>query len=624
MATGLHPGSVDAFETISRPLVGIDRLPVRRLSDQPKEAMNCKSCRKRKIKCNRVRPSCEACQVFKCPCIYDATPRKRGPKTDVLEALLKRVNGLEKRLKDEGPSEAKNDGGVAAESAAQTLATESDTNGKGQAVDDLSGSLASDIEAQSLPSGRSAKVAAADPAKAPSDSLPVGDALVDAYFTRLHGKPFYILDEPATRQRMQKGQLPQFLLHAIYAISSIHVPRSTSDDGATGIRGLEYAHQARRAIDVDEPTIENVQALLLLAMAAFQDGKGKRSYMLLSHAISMALALSLHRELPAQLRVSWSEREGRRRLLWSCWLMDRFTVSGSKRPSLISDDCIHLRVPAWAPPGVQSRCDGNYFPSSTSFPNAVGMGNAGQGSGAVLVEIVRILGLTNRYLAAGGVKGDSHFPWHAQSTLSKIRSDLDYWAANNQDSFASLEALFRQPECSTLVLSKLVYHLIHCLVYRPFLPVDLTELSGTGQHQSWQIEATNLCFLHANAITELVEIGNGATMDWPAFVGYCVCTAGTIHVHGAHYMSHHHGNLFSNSSDYLQREMAQLSALRSLWAGVHHQGETLQNVYASHSQLVRSLAANPIRFSPVFQTEDFFDRYPGAYIDGAHVSFADI
>ena len=29
-------------------------------------------------------------------------PKKRGPKTDVLEALLKRVNGLEKRLKDEG------------------------------------------------------------------------------------------------------------------------------------------------------------------------------------------------------------------------------------------------------------------------------------------------------------------------------------------------------------------------------------------------------------------------------------------------------------------------------------------------------------------------------------------
>lgn len=34
----------------------------------------------------------------------DAIPKKRGPKTDVLEALLKRVDGLERRLKEEKKS----------------------------------------------------------------------------------------------------------------------------------------------------------------------------------------------------------------------------------------------------------------------------------------------------------------------------------------------------------------------------------------------------------------------------------------------------------------------------------------------------------------------------------------
>ena len=38
----------------------------------------------------------------------DAVPKKRGPKTDVLEALLKRVDGLEKRLKDEKKSTSPN------------------------------------------------------------------------------------------------------------------------------------------------------------------------------------------------------------------------------------------------------------------------------------------------------------------------------------------------------------------------------------------------------------------------------------------------------------------------------------------------------------------------------------
>lgn len=39
----------------------------------------------------------------------DAVPKKRGPKTDVLEALLKRVDGLEKKLKEEKKSHSPKD-----------------------------------------------------------------------------------------------------------------------------------------------------------------------------------------------------------------------------------------------------------------------------------------------------------------------------------------------------------------------------------------------------------------------------------------------------------------------------------------------------------------------------------
>lgn len=305
--------------------------------------------------------------------------------------------------------------------------------------------------------------------------------------------------------------------------------------------------------------------------------------------------------------------------------MDRFTATGSKRPSLIADESIGLRLPAWPADGSSVPYEGAYFSDGTNMPLTAGPGGRiGQSTGAMLIEIVRILGTTNRYLAAGGVKGDSHFPWHAQSNLSRVRQDLDFWASNNQDAFLSLDSLFGQAESSILVLSKLIYHLVHCLIYRPFLPVDLTELAGTGQHQSWQIEATNLCFLNANAITELVEIGRASSIvDWPAFVGYCLCTAGTIHVHGAHYIGRE-GDLFARSADFLSREMTQLSEMRVYYAGIQHQRETLQTVYGCHSQLVKSLASNPMRFSPVFQMEDFFDRYPAQFIDGAHVTFSDI
>lgn len=48
-------------------------------------------------------------------------PKKRGPKTDVLEALLKRVDGLEKRLHSEGKSDgADTDASTSQEGASST------------------------------------------------------------------------------------------------------------------------------------------------------------------------------------------------------------------------------------------------------------------------------------------------------------------------------------------------------------------------------------------------------------------------------------------------------------------------------------------------------------------------
>ncbi|KAH0290181.1 hypothetical protein KCU62_g3799, partial [Aureobasidium sp. EXF-3399] len=580
--------------------------------------MNCKSCRKRKIKCNRLRPSCEACQVFNCDCVYDAVPKKRGPKTDVLEALLKRVNGLEKRLKDEGKDP---DEGTPEAIVAESVRDAADKKPTKKAPSPPDALAPRPVEAPQIQQQRPQP-----PQRHPSIGFPdqFNNTLLDAYFTRIHSKPYYILDEAATRQRWQTGQLPPTVINAIHAVTARFAPQHLGGHNAAVRHSEECAVRARNLLDIDDPTIENVQVLLLLSNAFFQAGKGKKSYMLLTSAISMAYALNLHRELPAGLRISPNEREGRRKLFWTCYIMDRFLASGSKRPSLIADEAIFLRLPGWQSDSTSIPYEGNFFSNGINLPMSAGPGRLHQSGGSMLIEISRILGITNRYLAAGGVKGDSHFPWHAQSNLSKIRQDLDTWASGAQDAFMSIEALFGQTESQTLVLSKLVYHLIHCLIYRPFLPIDLTELSGTGQHQSWQIEATNLCFLHANAISELTEIGKHSSItDWPAYVGYCLCTAGTIHVHGAHYPSRE-GDVFTRSAEFLSKEMSQLSDMRIIWAGVQHQRETLQTVYGCHSQLVKSLASNPMRFSPVFQMEDFFDRYPGQCIDGAHTTFTDV
>ncbi|KAJ5542075.1 hypothetical protein N7535_004494 [Penicillium sp. DV-2018c] len=609
---------------MSRPQVSIDRLTPRRATVEPRESMNCKSCRKRKIKCNRLRPSCEACKVFQSPCVYDAVPKKRGPKTDVLEALLKRVDGLEKRLHDEKKPMSPTSPETPDEPASfptrrNTIDASFSIYPPNERHSTLSNIPSQHTDLSARPTGHSTTFLQRP---SPIQIGPLSEAILETYFARLHGKPFYILDEATTRQSHQLGQLPPCLAMAISAIAI----RYTTSPGPVeqSIRtGVDVALQARRMVDVDNPTLEGLQTVLLLSQAFYAYGLGKKAYMTFSNCVAMIVALDLYREAPQKINIAPAEREMRRRLFWSVYLMDRFINCGSRRPCLISDHSVVLRLPSWSPHAAGLNMEGELFNVGPNIQFSADSRRRSPSAASLLIDITRILGVTNKYLAAGGVKGDSHFPWHALSNLSKIRQELDIWAAGTQDVFASIDALFGHPESTTLLLSKLIYHLVHCLIYRPFLPIDLVELRGTGQHQSWQIEATNLCFSHSNAIAELVELGrNSPLIEWPAFICYCVFTAGTVHVHGVHYKGRE-GEVFSSSAEFLTREMHQLTWLRSIWTGVQHQRELLQTIYTCHSELVRNLASSPMRFSPVFHLEDFLDRYPGLSLDGSHVRLLD-
>ncbi|KAI9751366.1 MAG: hypothetical protein M4579_006107 [Chaenotheca gracillima] len=552
------------------------------------------------IKCNRVKPTCEACSLFQAPCIYDAVPKKRGPKTDVLEALLKRVDGLEQRLKDENKSISP----ITESSEVPPPGTNGHTYQPG-------GPLQAPGDPHNLN-------------LTPSHTLPnpPHDVLLDAYFTRAHGKPYSILDEASTRQLHQAGQLPNSLLMAIYAVSVRFAPNIESSQAVRSV--LDYAERARAGLDVDEPSIETLQTLLMLCIAFFSVGKGRRVHMLLSIAIGMTIALELHREAPQEAELTPLERETRRRLFWTCYLMDRFMPCGSKRPSLISDRSISLRLPSSTPYHSNQPADADFFWDSSNLQQMSEHNVRNRGFPGNLIEIAQILGATNQYLAAGGVKGDSHFPWHSLSNVSKIRQRLDMWASTAQEVFATTGTLSDSPESTTALLSRLIYHTIYCLIFRPFLPIDLAELSRGGQHQSWQIQATKLCFSHANAIADLVEsAASSSGMEWSSFTGYCVCTAATVHIHGVHYKGKE-AEAFSSSGNNLSLEMRQLSRITSLWAGVQRQEELLQRIYSLHSDLVRTIACNPVQNAPVFNIEDFFDRYPGQYLDGSYVTYADV
>ncbi|KAF2399174.1 hypothetical protein EJ06DRAFT_549870 [Trichodelitschia bisporula] len=692
----------------SRPQIGIDRLPARHLSNEPRE-----------IKCNRLLPACDSCKLFACDCIYDAVPKKRGPKTDALEALVKRVDFLEKQLHEEkssspadvaafltdegegtpvmagleetkpllgalnamnampqhhqqqqqqhhqpGPNHHQIQGQQHHQQSQHVQPQQSHhqaqhhqqhdrpTNGI-QALESIEAT--SPYDTHLLP-----PLTTADAMSTPQ--APYLEALLDAYFACLHGRPYFILDEASTRQRLQTSQLPGHLAFAIFAVSARYAPQYYAAYDTAVQAGIEYGRRARLELDVDEPSIEGLQTLLLLAQASFQTGRGKQAYMYLSFATTMSHALSLHRELPPDPRIPPPEREGRRRLFWAVYLLDRFSATGSKRPHLVPDDAIALRLPAVSSPDHPPQGEGDFFANGAGLHPVPG-GAASEhlrDAAGMLIGIVRILGFATRYLAAGGVKGDARFPWHAQSTLSKIRRDLDLWDAATAEALSALPAHTPGSKThATLLLAKATFHTVHALIYRPFLPLDLALLRSTSHHQ-WQIAATAECIRHANLLADLAPHlcpAAGPPAPIPAFASFALATAGTIHVHAAHYrLDASTADLFSptTAAEALAREMRALATASRAWACAAHHAALLKAVYAAHVSVLTSASPTsstagsgtgpggphgPTSYPPpeypygsaspayrgsagsALAQDDFFDRYPGRGLDGAYLPF---
>lgn len=155
----------------------------------------------------------------------------------MLEALLKRVDGLEAKLKEkkENPSSPSSENGLTTteEESTTTVGDSTEMETKPKTVVETPRAVEIPESAVYSPSpSRCAKTGPQPNGQAChgpltdqlcSASSPAGvqaDALLDTYFSRFHAKPFYILDESSVRQRLQLNQLPSYLVHAIYAVAA--------------------------------------------------------------------------------------------------------------------------------------------------------------------------------------------------------------------------------------------------------------------------------------------------------------------------------------------------------------------------------------------------------------------
>ncbi|KAI9327232.1 fungal-specific transcription factor domain-containing protein [Zopfochytrium polystomum] len=265
---------------------------------------SCEPCRDRKRKCDGVRPHCGYCKKKgeAATCIYLGTKSK---------AKLARVDP---------------DWRVTPETLHEMLVKAS------LQENILRPSYYPDID---RPSASAASTWLPDrPGADPSEQ----ELLVDAYFDRnifiqvIHKKSYI----------EKRKQLPSFLQATVCAAGASVQTLMTLPKQVL----LYYYEFARsRALDAcDLPTIENLQALLILADVSFVLGKMPVGRMLFGFACRVALFLEVHIDPDEKTpNLTPVEKETRRRCWWTCFLTDRFVSTTTHRLPTLSDGAVQVK-----------------------------------------------------------------------------------------------------------------------------------------------------------------------------------------------------------------------------------------------------------------------------------------
>ncbi|EPY51779.1 transcription factor, variant [Schizosaccharomyces cryophilus OY26] len=268
--------------------------------------------------------------------------------------------------------------------------------------------------------------------------------LAEVFFHCCHGQAYNLFHRPTFFESLNSNTIPLVLVYAICAVSARFSSRMHDQYSPPYMAGEQFAREARRlALDnFDRPDLSLVAALLLLSLHDSGTGENGKSWMYGGMALRMAAALQLNCEQgsnPLDLdnidsgpRISFLERELRRRTFWSCFLMDR-CVSSHEHLQFLDENDIGIQLPVHELlftkqiAGVTQTLDGRILEGVPSIviPSDT---TENMGVAAYIVKIIAIWGRAVKYFKHDGKRRDSHPYWHRNSDFTQISETLYQWA----------------------------------------------------------------------------------------------------------------------------------------------------------------------------------------------------
>ncbi|KAJ1018101.1 hypothetical protein NDA16_004968 [Ustilago loliicola] len=171
--------------------------------------------------------------------------------------------------------------------------------------------------------------------------------LVSLFLT--HFKPSWCpwMEDDELKNGVENGSMPAILANAVCAVAARFSNRSELRKVARKSSGDPFSEMAKILIIplLSFPSIEVIEALILLSYAEFAAGSDSGLWMYVGMALRMAQDLGLQHEVSIQSIPNEKHQEKARLLFWAVIGLDRITTFGTGRPVSIREGEIDIELP---------------------------------------------------------------------------------------------------------------------------------------------------------------------------------------------------------------------------------------------------------------------------------------
>ncbi|KPM37716.1 hypothetical protein AK830_g8859 [Neonectria ditissima] len=613
----------------------------------------CIACRRKKIRCSGEKPACKHCLRSRTPCVYKVTTRKAAPRTDYMAMLDKRLKRMEERIikvipKCDQESASSITRAVVKPAIPGTLlATKSASRKRGAEE-----AFGSDLEAWAKAPSKS-KIAGDDRPNTlqvqeteenkllheGSEALPskeMQEHLAEIFFDNIYGQSYHLLHKPSYMRKLKNNTLPPVLILSVCAIAARFAgnPQLNSPTPQF-MRGEEWASHARDICTrrYEWPNLTILTCLLILGLHEFGTCQGGRSWALGGQAIRMAFALQLHKDLEFEpterngkkTQLSFIDREIRRRIMWACFLMDRFNSSGTDRPMFIKEETIQIPLPIKERyfqldmPAPTETLDGRVLHPAMPDDGQPSNARENMGVAAYLIRTIAIWGQIINYLNQGGKEMDSQAMWEPESQFMKL---LNHAADFESALPSSLKYSPENVEVHRTENTAAQFFFVHICIQQNILFLNRAAMSASNgpcredAPSDFFSEASRQTIVAASRISELLGEAERLRLFVSApFAGYCAFSSTTVHILG---LLSRNPSMKPPAEANLTINVKYLHRMKKYWGMFHWMVEDVRSQYRNTIDATRT-GELPLHeratLVSILQYGDWFNRYPHGLSD---------